>query len=388
MRSRTASAIRRNPVYTRQTVASIFAGDLHARRVESLANSVTGVLRAASLSIHAIGRGYAQATAGSRKHGVKQVDRLLSNDGLDVWRLFAPWVQFVVGDRAEMVVALDWTEFDGDGHATLSAQQLTGHGRSTPLVWLTVPKATLKGQRNEYEYRVIERLHECVAPTTRITVLADRGFGDQKLYRYLEALGWDYVIRFRGNILVEDATGTARPAADWLPPSGRATRLRDVRVTGERAEVPAVVVVRAKGMKEPWCLATSRRDDTAVAIVKLYGRRFTIEESFRDTKDMRFGLGLSATHIGTPERRDRLLLIAAIAQALLTLLGAAGEACGLARTLKTNTSAKRQLSLFNQGVYWYGAIPEMRIEWLRKLMDAFDAEVNRHAIFREVFGVI
>ena len=140
MRTRTAAAIRRNPVYTRQTVASIFAGDLHAQRVVSLANSVTGVLRAASLSIHAIGRGYAQATAGSRKHGVKQVDRLLSNDGLDVWRLFAPWVQFVVGDRAEMVVALDWTEFDGDGHATLSAQQLTGHGRSTPLVWLTVPK--------------------------------------------------------------------------------------------------------------------------------------------------------------------------------------------------------------------------------------------------------
>ena len=39
-----------------------------------------------------------------------------------------------------------------------------------------------------------------------------------------------------------------------------------------------------------------------------------------------------------PERRDRLPLLAAIAQALLTLLGAAGEQCGLDRLMKTNTS--------------------------------------------------
>lgn len=386
--SRSAAATRRDPVQTRRTVASIFSNDLHAQRVISLANSVTGVLRAASLSIHAIGRGYALACQKNRRHGVKQVDRLLSNEGLVVWDLFAPWVQFVVGDRPEIVIALDWTEFDSDGHATLSAQVLTGHGRSTPLLWLTVPKATLKGQRNEYEYQVIERMHACIAPHVRITLLADRGFGDQKLYNFLAALGWDYVIRFRGNILVEDAAGTAQNAAAWLPPSGRATCLRDAKLTADRAEVPMVVVVHNKKMKEPWCLASSRRNDSATAIKKLYGRRFTIEESFRDTKNLRFGLGLSATHIGTPARRDRLLLIAAIAQALLTLLGAASEACGLDRTLKTNTSAKRQMSLFNQGVYWYEAMPNMRLDWLRLLMNAYDAEVQRHAFFRKVFGVI
>ncbi|MEZ4403594.1 MAG: hypothetical protein R3B06_26455 [Kofleriaceae bacterium] len=37
---------------------------------------------------------------------------------------------------------------------------------------------------------------------------------------------------------------------------------------------------------------------------------------FRDPKDLRFGLGLSATHIGTSARRDRLLLLTAIAHAL------------------------------------------------------------------------
>jgi len=39
-------------------------------------------------------------------------------------------------------------------------------------------------------------------------------------------------------------------------------------------------------------------------------------------------MGLSDTRIGDPDRRDRMLLISAIAISLLTILGAAGEAIG------------------------------------------------------------
>ena len=140
-------------------------------------------------------------------------------------------------------------------------------------------------------------------------LLADRGFGDQKLYELLMLYGWDFHIRFRGNIRVESADGEARTANEWVPPTGRARMLRNPKVTDDRAEVPAVVVVHAKGMKEPWCLVTSRKDFTASQVVKRYGRRFTIEETFRDTKDLHFGLGLKATHIRKPDRRDRMLLL-------------------------------------------------------------------------------
>jgi len=84
--------------------------------------------------------------------------------------------------------------------------------------------------------------------------------------------------------------------------------------------------------------------------------RFTIEETFRDEKDIHFGLDLSATHIKNCQRRDRLLFLVAIAHALLTLLGAASEETGLDRTLKANTAKKRTLSLFRQGLYWYHAM--------------------------------
>ncbi len=219
-------------------------------------------------------------------------------------------------------------------------------------------------------------------------LLADRGFGDQKLYELLMLYGWDFHIRFRGNIRVESAAGEGRTANDWVAPNGRALMLRNPKVTDDRAEVPAVVVVHAKGMKEPWCLVTSRKDFTASQVVKRYGRRFTIEETFRDTKDMHFGLGLKATHIRKPDRRDRMLLLVAMAHALLTLLGAASEATGMDAYLKANTVKRRTHSLFRQGCLWYRAIPNMRDDWFHTLMSAFDTIVREHAVFRDVFGVL
>ena len=388
MNRRAMSSFVKDPLKVKETLEKIFGDDLHAMRVLSIANSVVGVLDAASLSIHAIGRGYAHATGMTDKHGVKQTDRLLSNAGFDVWAQFKPWAKFVIGPRKEIVVALDWTEFDADDHATLAGYLITNHGRATPLIWLTVKKSTLAGKRNDYEYRLIERLHECVDPSVTISLLADRGFGDQKLYQLLQLLGWDFTIRFRGAILVEDSEGVRKPAGKWLPANGRATMIRGARVTHTRTEVPAVVVVKAPRMKEAWHLATTLSAAKASDVVKLYGRRFTIEETFRDQKNLRFGLGLSATHIGKPERRDRLLFLAAIAQALLTLLGAAGEKCGLDRLMKTNTSSKRTMSLFNQGINLYAAIPRMKEERLMLLIPAFDAEVRRHEVFRNIFGAI
>ena len=103
--------------------------------------------------------------------------------------------------------------------------------------------------------------------------------------------------------------------------------------------------------KDAWCLAVGGATLTGATAVKLYARRFTIQDSFRDTKDPRYGLGLSATHVHDLKRRDRLLLICAMAMTLLTVLGAAGESLGMDRMLKANTVKKRTHSLFRQGCH-------------------------------------
>jgi hypothetical protein len=362
--------------------------DLHAKTVLSLSLGTLGVLHAVSLCIYVIGRALAWSRDMNPKHCIKQVDRLLSNNNFVVGQLFGPWVRFAVGPRPEILVALDWTEFDEDDHSVIALYLITRHGRATPLLWMTVEKSKLARRRNRYESEVIEMLDEILAKKVKVTLLADRGFGDQKRYEQLRQLGWDYVIRFRQNILVTDQWGNQKPASEWLTKTGRAKKLKDMAVTADCYVLPAVVLVHAKRMKEAWCLATSRADLPATQITKLYGRRFRIEETFRDTKDIHFGMGLSATHIGDTARRDRLLFLAALAHVLLTLLGAAGEHAGLDRHLKSNTVKHRTLSLYNQGCYWYMAIPRMREERLVKLMTAYGEVLREHEVTREFLGII
>jgi len=71
-----------------QFLSSLFSEDLHAKRVLSIANAALGAIEAASLSVHAIGLGLAEVRGLSSKHSIKQVDRLLSNGGVNVWELF------------------------------------------------------------------------------------------------------------------------------------------------------------------------------------------------------------------------------------------------------------------------------------------------------------
>ncbi len=357
-----------------------FSGSLHAKRILSLANGTLGVLTGASLAVSVIGHALAQARGLADRHAIKQVDRLLSNGGVVVWDLFAPWAREVVGQRKAIVVAMDWTDFDADHQATLALSLITRHGRATPLLWLTVDKDELKDQRNDFEDLCLTRLKAILPEGVAVTILADRGFGDVKLFEFLESLGFGYVIRFRGNVHVTAADGQTRLAADWVGKAGRARLLRGAELTAARHKVGAAVCVHAKGMKEAWHLAASDATASASQIVNLYAKRWTIEPGFRDTKDLRFGMGLSVLRIGDPQRRDRLLLLNALAILLLTLLGAAGESLGMDRSLRTSTVKRRVHSLFRQGCLLYDLIPNMPEQRLRPLVEKYEEFLNQNNV--------
>src|SRR3954451_399070 len=258
-------------------ISGLYGPDLHAKRVDALAGATLGVMAGASFAGGVIGPALAPARGLVTKHAIKQVDRLMSNGGIDVWDSFARWVPHQVGAQRDILVAMDWTDFDADGQSTLVLSLVTGHGRAAPLLWLTVWKEEIATRRNDYEDACLRRLAETLPPGCRVTILADRGFGDQKLFAYLHELGFGYVIRFRGNIRVTDGNGETRAAAEWVGKGGRARKLRDARVTAQGRQVGAVVCVHAKGMKEPWCLAASDPEAMPAVLVNHYARRWTID---------------------------------------------------------------------------------------------------------------
>ena len=371
-------------------ISRVYDGDLHAKRVLSLDNAALGVLASASLAVHLVGQGLAQALGKLSKHGVKQVDRLLSNEGIDVEAFFGHWVPYLVGGRVEIVVALDWTSFARDGHETLVLSMLTGHGRATPLMWRSVEGSSLKGNQRRYEDELLLRLREVMPCGVKVTVVADRGFGSGPMFRYPgEELGFEYVIRIRGDIYVTSAKGERRLASDWVRMNGRSRMLRGARVTDAHAlEAGKVVCVHDKGMKEPWCLVASEGKVATRTLIRYYGKRWGIETSFRDIKDMRFGMGLSSMRIKRVERRDRLLLLSALSIALLTLLGVAGESLGYDRWLKANTVKRRTHSLFHQGLMLYEHIPNWPEHRLRPLVERFSRMLMEQRVYREIFDVI
>lgn len=360
----------------------VFDARLHRKQVRSLANGVIGVMHADSLAVTEVGRGLARATGRSAKHAVKQVDRLLSNPKVSMEEAFLAWVPWVVASRRDIVVSMDWTEFDPDEQATLAICMVTEHGRATPLVWKTVNKFDPGTDRSRVERELVSLFHAAVPSGVRVTILADRGFGNVDLYKHIRALGFDYVIRFRGKIRVHTASGASWSASELVHGAGKPRRYNDVKVTNLRVPVSGVVTVRDKRMKEAWCLATSRWD-TAQQIVDLYGRRFTVEETFRDVKDHRFGLGLRHHGIGQTDRRDRLLLLTAVAEALLTLVGAAGEQIGLDRQLKTNTVPERTHSLFRQGREYLSGVGSRMHDQLasafQKILDSWPRTTSTYA---------
>jgi hypothetical protein len=145
---------------------------------------------------------------------------------------------------------------------------------------------------------------------------------------------------------------------------------------------------KASDMKEPWRLAASDGTLAAPAIIKLYSKRWTIEPSFRDSKDLRFGMGMSALRINDPQRRDRLLLLNAFAILLLTIWGAAGESLGMDRQLRTSTVKRRVHSLFRQGCLLYDLIPNMPEARLRPLIERYGEFLRQNAAFSEAFGFV
>lgn len=366
-------------------VDSMLGDGLHAKQVESITHSTIGALYADRAGIAAIGRAMARRRGRDDKHAIKQFDRYLSNDNIDLDIAFEDWVPYLIGARREVIVSIDWTEFAPDGHSTIAINLITRHGRATPLVWLSVPNCKLKDRRSSYEDRALQTLANYVPAGVRVTVLADRGFGDADLYESLkDGIEFDFVIRFRACIKVTSEDGETRTAGQWVPLSGKPCRLQRARVTGAKRPVNAVVLVHDRAMKEAWCLATSR-NDVAHRIIALYAKRFRCEETFRDTKDRRFGLGLYATRVGNVRRRDRFLLIIAIAIVIATLVGAAGESLGLDRKLRANTVRIRTHSLFRQGREYIAGVKK---DVVHRIQQLFTSLVHEHAKTTRIYAWI
>lgn len=398
---------------------------IHANRFQALVAGVLALVRSRCLSLTAMG----EAMLGARllKHAIKRSDRLLGNphlhrERLELFRGLA--AKLLKGNRSPVIV-LDWTKL-GEQFAGLIAALPFG-GRALPIYEETHPLEQM-GKRT-VEARFLDRLAAILPPGCTPILVADAGFRGPFCQAVL-ARGWDFVVRIRATCnvrLQSEADGgdfhrfyeqaTSRPKAlGWgeFAPRGARTEARFVLLKNKRFgkktqprtqrdskgtrpakqaqparrarkpprsnRVRSGSQVKAKrGAIEPWFLATSLAHASAATICELYATRMQIEETFRDTKNPRFGWSLQHARYRSTRRLDTLFLLIALAMLLVMLLGSAAEAINRHLGYQSNTiKTRRVLSWFVLG---NRIIRRQDLDWLKP--SAITAALARCQAFQE-----
>ena len=81
-------------------------------------------------------------------------------------------------------------------------------------------------------------------------------------------------------------------------------------------------------------------------------------------------------------------MVNALSVVLLTLLGAAGEATGLDRRFRVNTSKKRVHSLYNQGSMDLNALATLKAERAEPLLRKFEELLTEQTYVRKILELI
>jgi hypothetical protein len=257
----------------------------------------------------------------------------------------------------------------------------TGRGNDGKQWWVLSASVAATGRavlydavfgKGEYDgvrarERFLRELERLLPPSRRVIIVADSGFRVPFLEQ-LARRNWDYVVRLRG-----------RPHL-WLKRSGEALRPKDLH---RRARLTAtslgpvqlrlrgafacrqLVLFRtrrkhrkakdrlgrvrrwqrsrhyAKAWREPWVLLTSL-PDAPDRIRHLYAMRMAIEETFRDIKNPRLGMGFAGSASRQIQRVRVLWLIGAIAMKACRAAGEEAERAGIVRGLQANTVRNRR----------------------------------------------
>ena len=338
---------------------------IHRARLECIAKVVAGVLAARQLALTAVGRALLGRAA--TKHAIKCVDRLLGNPHVQrEIALFQALFAQHIPREGRPVLLIDWTDI-GTKWAALVVT-LVADGRGTVLCWEAHPRSRENNPR--VESSILKRIERLLPNDCRPILVTDAGFRGPWLRKTLES-GWDFVGRVRGRVKARRCgTKDWRSAKSlWLELSGRPSDLGEHELAkylpvrarlvgvwknkcGHTKPLPAIGRRKKRSIRsarEPWVLATSLSGPPR-EIVGLYAMRMRIEQTFRDQKCPRLGLGLDAVKTNVRARIDAYLLLAALAHYIAMQIGAAAEAAGLHRRFQANTvQGRRVLSLARLG---------------------------------------
>ena len=314
---------------------------------------------------------------------VNRFYRLLRNPRIDYLDYASNWAGLLAKPRqGQLLVSIDWTEWHHELRM-LSSAVVVGK-RAVPLFVQVTKKLVRLRSQNSYENAFLRVLADLLKRAeVRATILCDRGFRRVSWIELLQRLALGFVVRLKDDVSVTyrgKMTTLAQLGATL--PRGKVVDLGIVPLRSDAAIQVRVVFYWAKKAQAPWWVATSETGRPSRAI-RLYDRRMTVEEQFRDTKGKRFGVKLHWTQFRDPEALARFTMLLAVALLIWILAGTSAANRDKSLRLVSRKKGPRQ-SYVTIGLRIIGADPcaaTVTPSFLRRWLEApVERPLNQHGI--------
>jgi hypothetical protein len=345
--------------------------NVHKARLLSVFFAVEALLNGGRLNCAGLGRSARSKV--KPKHNIKRIDRLLGNSKLhtELRLFFKAIAKAAIGRSEQPIILVDWTKVDSGKFSALTAA-VPVDGRSLPILWHLYEDSKW-GHPDVHEHFLLT-LKTMLPARCRPIVVTDAGFHNP-WFDWVSKFGWDWLGRIAyskvrlspdGNWFTDKevmSLATRKPRdlgvcevaknnpMDHRVVLGKRYRPTPKRLRWRHKAKPNLSVKKAiRRSMLPWLLATSLTNKSAAEVCGIYALRMRIEESFRDTKNHRFGWSFEDARATTAQRYAVLLLVSTLSMLVLLLIGLAMEKQRRHYLFQANTIRhKRVLSLFFLG---------------------------------------
>lgn len=301
-----------------QDLLSTECPSMHAKRRACVASMVQAGSDG-GLSLMGMSRVISGAT--SLRHRIKRCDRLLGNSKLAQERhlIYGAMVRRILCGMAQPLIIVDWSDLCPDRSQQLLRAALIVRGRALTLYEEVHPLSRATSLKVHRTF--LKRLQALLLSDCQPVFITDAGFRST-WFKLLDGMGYAWIGRIRNRDMVRPASGDhdwrgcktlyakatgeprdlgqfqyvrSRPVACRLVLIKKKPRGRHRKTVHGKVTRSAHSKKQARAQKEPWLLAVSPQLAAfdAPAIVALYAGRMQIEQTFRDVKNPRWGLGLS-----------------------------------------------------------------------------------------------
>ncbi|MBF2057545.1 MAG: transposase [Cyanobacterium sp. T60_A2020_053] len=218
-------------------------------------------------------------------------------------------------------------------------------GRAIPFLWKAMEHNSSTVAFREYKL-ILRLAPKILSEYDDVMVLADRGFANYQILRWLQTTNWDYCLRLPIDVHMGNGKCKGKQLKTLLPPVGEATFYHNVFLWLENQCQCNLVLANVRGINDPWAIITSEKP--TLETLWQYGLRFSMEELFLDSKSGAFQLEQSK--IRNSKSLDRLYLVVALAILFSTSQGMAVQIKGLRTQVDPHYS--RGISYFKIGLRW------------------------------------